>query len=835
MDPTELHVDAITLLDELHAFSYSDDFVDSVMKSRRDIELDSVSRECLDCAKEQSDSLANLIKVLSALRGTESETLFWDNFSSRHLSPGILQAFCFALFHDTPEMRRFGVLIYCTLIGMQPLSQLLNLKFFKSIMAIMVQASQAIQESKLINADDILELELTGEILEALSPVVSWAFAGESDEIREVVVALIELGMKLSTIYWKRREKWARMLTPVALHFLDAMAVWKLDKVLPFVVLSLLLDHFPSTKTPTVSVWEIRSNYIDLCRRHLPPHPTQTLLVIKHVLVRSPDRAVSRENAAFVACSLSKLLPDVRPLIVHVMKMASSVKTAQRTIAVEVAPAFLQDRSLNLPADFESELVKSVKFSVRDRSPIVRATALNAIAGLIPRATVPILEQIGLLPMEHVTLLEIDLQKRIIDEKLSVRKAAMRCLKAMVDRGEGFSEQLFDLIAVRTHDRAVTMRQEAGIVLSGCMRKFDTPHLHTLWFEHILPMAFDPDSKTQDQALEMIACSVLVVIDGPGLNRVRNITALELDLLERVFCVFEQKSKSFGLFCAGLDRLLRIGCIEPVWKLAVIMMRMHPEHFTVDFKGMWPSRASLPSAYYDVMALLPTVNGEIMADSKDFLTAIASETSPNATFRIIHATVAIVSKYSREFFLELFNSINGRLNAAVVDEGIRSPGLTALIYPAYLIGEIVPFVGALSGYNLNGLQLMMGAQLPNKVGIPSKLRAIACISFGKVCVWDREISSSSIPAFAVQLHESHEAAIKCNCLVVLCDLCIKWSALVDPYVLDISVCFADEFASVRLQSLHIITRLVAEDYVKLGPLIVFRFLLSEQFLETIYP
>jgi hypothetical protein len=108
MDPTELHVDAITLLDELHAFSYSDDFVDSVMKSRRDIELDSVSRECLDCAKEQSDSLARLIKVLTALRGTESETLFWDNFSSRHLSPGILQAFCFALFHDTPEMRRFG-------------------------------------------------------------------------------------------------------------------------------------------------------------------------------------------------------------------------------------------------------------------------------------------------------------------------------------------------------------------------------------------------------------------------------------------------------------------------------------------------------------------------------------------------------------------------------------------------------------------------------------------------------------------------------------------------------------------------------------------------------
>jgi hypothetical protein len=43
--------------------------------------------------------------------------------------------------------------------------------------------------------------------------------------------------------------------------------------------------------------------------------PESTLLVMKHVLVRSPDRVVMRENAAIVVDSLSKLLPDPSPII----------------------------------------------------------------------------------------------------------------------------------------------------------------------------------------------------------------------------------------------------------------------------------------------------------------------------------------------------------------------------------------------------------------------------------------------------------------------------------------------------------------------------------------
>jgi condensin-2 complex subunit D3 len=170
--------------------------------------------------------------------------------------------------------------------------------------------------------------------------------------------------------------------------------------------------------------------------------------------------------------------------------------------------------------------------------------------------------------------------------------------------------------------------------------------------------------------------------------------------------------------------------------------------------------------------------------------------------------------------------LSQRINEAAGNEKLTQTDLIALVPSIFFVGEVMAHIANLADYDFTGLQLFLSEGLPNGVAIPAKVRAIAAIALGKLCLWRRDVATSFVSAFTHQLHQPDHPSVKCNCLVVLCDLCVKWSATVDPYVLDLTICFADGCPTVRRQALLIMTRLISEDYVKLCQLIVFRFIFS---------
>jgi len=75
---------------------------------------------------------------------------------------------------------------------------------------------------------------------------------------------------------------------------------------------------------------------------------------------------------------------------------------------------------------------------------------------------------------------------------------------------------------------------------------------------------------------------------------------------------------------------------------------------------------------------------------------------------------------------------------------------------------------------------------------------------------------------AKELEHSPHSAIRNNIVVVLCDLAVRYSAKVDPYISNISACLCDESLLVRKQTLTLLARLLQEDYVKWKGSLFFR-------------
>lgn len=67
---------------------------------------------------------------------------------------------------------------------------------------------------------------------------------------------------------------------------------------------------------------------------------------------------------------------------------------------------------------------------------------------------------------------------------------------------------------------------------------------------------------------------------------------------------------------------------------------------------------------------------------------------------------------------------------------------------------------------------------------------------------------------ARELQTSKHAAIRNNIVVILCDLAIRYSTKVDPYIGIISSCLKDDSLLIRRQTLTLLARLLQEDYIK---------------------
>uniref|UniRef100_A0A914L559 Condensin complex subunit 1 C-terminal domain-containing protein n=1 Tax=Meloidogyne incognita TaxID=6306 RepID=A0A914L559_MELIC len=104
-----------------------------------------------------------------------------------------------------------------------------------------------------------------------------------------------------------------------------------------------------------------------------------------------------------------------------------------------------------------------------------------------------------------------------------------------------------------------------------------------------------------------------------------------------------------------------------------------------------------------------------------------------------------------------------------------------------------------------------------------RVRATAVLTLGKLCLQDEQLAKKCIPVFIRELKQNSDHFVRNNIVVVVCDLCIRYTSLVDRYSTILASSLRDPSILIRRQTLMLLTNLIKEQYMKWEGPIIYRY------------
>jgi len=130
----------------------------------------------------------------------------------------------------------------------------------------------------------------------------------------------------------------------------------------------------------------------------------------------------------------------------------------------------------------------------------------------------------------------------------------------------------------------------------------------------------------------------------------------------------------------------------------------------------------------------------------------------------------------------------------------------------------------------------------DSIPTPESARAHAFLSVGKMCLRDEHLAKKCVNILARELHSDQCPSVQSNALMVLGDLCIRYTSMVDRYLpvmagclqsglgmdenIILNSCRSDKSAVVRKNAILLLSSLLLQDYVKWRGLLFHRFLVT---------
>jgi hypothetical protein len=123
------------------------------------------------------------------------------------------------------------------------------------------------------------------------------------------------------------------------------------------------------------------------------------------------------------------------------------------------------------------------------------------------------------------------------------------------------------------------------------------------------------------------------------------------------------------------------------------------------------------------------------------------------------------------------------------------------------------------------------AEFPHSSENSSRVRAQSFITMGKLCLRSRQRARDNVTIFLREIQSSSgeqavrgNSAVRSNAILVLGDLCVRFTNLVDRHVGSMAICLQDPDVLVRRHSFILLTQLLLQDYLKWRGMLLFRFL-----------
>ncbi|XP_050178812.1 condensin-2 complex subunit D3 [Myiozetetes cayanensis] len=475
------------------------------------------------------------------------------------------------------------------------------------------------------------------------------------------------------------------------------------------------------------------------------------------------------------------------------------------------------------------------------------------------------------------------LRQRAGDEKTSVRKSALQVLMSIL-KHEVTPCSAEDLLPLqeRCRDPAVSVRKQS---LQSITELLLSQHSNVLvqkaWLNGVVPVVMDAESSVQEKALEYLDQLLLQHIKPYQKFRSDDVKqGLAWDLLtllssecqelngylSRAFSIWSQQNKFTSTFIRNILSHVETERAVAAWMLLAEVTASSPRMDYSEIIESWDSVSRqqntsavitrhILSAIGHVAKHLPKntcerLIGNIKCWLKEFQWPLEVMSPAVETLQKLCRGFACVSEKAQELLNQVFGDLISTCesyisNIVLKEDGAKQLQEDLLVRHLFLLGHAAQQCPARVGEHtfllvqsilasVNKDQLAKSLDNEESADfeplsqfrgstMPSVVRAHAFIALGKLCLQHEQLAKNSIAPLARELEVSQDVAVRNNVIIVLCDLCIRYTSMVDRYIPNVSLCLKDPSPLIRKQTLILLTNLLQEEYVKWKDGLFFRF------------
>uniref|UniRef100_A0A7N5K322 Condensin-2 complex subunit D3 n=1 Tax=Ailuropoda melanoleuca TaxID=9646 RepID=A0A7N5K322_AILME len=476
------------------------------------------------------------------------------------------------------------------------------------------------------------------------------------------------------------------------------------------------------------------------------------------------------------------------------------------------------------------------------------------------------------------------LKKRIRDEKTNVRKSALQVLVSILKHCNisGMKEEL-SLLQDQCRDPAVSVRKQALQSLTELlMAQPECVQIQKAWLTGIIPAVMDCESTVQEKALECLDQLLLQNIkhynkfhtgDNSQVLAWALLTLLSTEnqelsrYLNKAFHIWSKKEKFSSSFINNVISYTDTEHSAPAWMLLSKIACSSPKLDYTKIIESWEKISSQQNPNSNTLGHILCVIGhiakhlskstrdkvtdvvkcklngfqwslELISSAVDTLQRLcrASAETPVEEQELLKQVCGDVLSTCVQSLSEIVlkQSGPGNMDEDLFVKYIFTLGDIAQLCPARvekraflliqsILASSVDAEHPTSSQGSSEAPVFQPLSQVRGCVMPSVIRAHAIITLGKLCLQHEDLAKKSIPALVRELEVCDDVAVRNNVVIVMCDLCIRYTVMVDKYIPNISVCLKDSNPFIRKQTLLLLTNLLQEEFVKWKGSLFFRF------------
>ncbi|XP_032689949.1 condensin-2 complex subunit D3-like [Odontomachus brunneus] len=484
---------------------------------------------------------------------------------------------------------------------------------------------------------------------------------------------------------------------------------------------------------------------------------------------------------------------------------------------------------------------------------------------------------------------------RLNDERALVRRSGLKILQNLTVMVPSLVKRTINAITERCRDSTLMVRQFAVHVLSEILGHFPhDPNLLHEWVQAVMPQIYDVESKVQEKVLECLQDILINRITCASTYKPNDANSLPWRILDKLSNMRMRKhlSKACSLWVKNgivtksviLNLQSHLGTNNTIgaWillaALAENMKIPRMELYIADYKDV------ICKNDFHASLVLHVIRHAYSCLDRDNLEELHQYLYKRIChfeikFNLISVCLDIVSNvlqylYHSKSCVETYMAELIKLSETELqdilkdDEGDTQD--TLKMRAIFTLGHAsLLCTDRISSSSLRILQklLLDPKSLPQAVRETKGLKTSAVVLLCQQALRDRDIAKKVTPIFGTLMRQETDSpegiAVKVNAAKALADICVRFTALVEPYLLDMCISTKDPNPAVREAIVVIFIQLLLEDFIKMkGPfffhiltmlsdpdsmireLTIFlveerllrknKTLISQQFLESIY-